>query len=46
MNVYDTSVNEIKPDYNIGLFLNTNIQDNLLKYLPTTYDPMDSKSKI
>jgi len=30
MHVYDTFVNEIKPDYDIGLFLSTNIQDNLL----------------
>jgi hypothetical protein len=32
MNVNDTFVYEIKPDYDIGRFLNTNIQDNLFKY--------------
>lgn len=30
--MYDASVNEIIPEYDIGLFLNKNIQDNLLKY--------------
>ncbi|KAL4142518.1 hypothetical protein QTP88_004962 [Uroleucon formosanum] len=32
INVHDASVNEIIPEYDIGLFLNKNIQDNLLKY--------------
>jgi len=30
--LYDAFVNEIIPEYDIGLFLNKNIQVNLLKY--------------